>query len=454
MGTPVLIDASMHLRESEISYFLAASGPKVGPYVLGGKVWVVGNNPFPTAPDNTFIEIFRSDDLGVTFTEADAANHPAAHDRLAATAPPNNGEWRIYDSVLVGTTIYVLYIQPNSILGIIAFNTVANGGLGAWGTTWTGGLAPTVFVEAVLYLQYDPVGTRLVVVYQSPPPSIPPDATFNIFTQTVTLAGVWSGITTVQAYGGVGTIAQLKGIAGGYNALDPLNIFYFTHVFFSTQPSSTTSEFRHRSISSGSGIGASQLLGSFPDAGAGGNANLLVGFPMSSSALNGYKVLVPIWVNNQGGGASDFSIFRSYEATPAAAPVWTAADIFIETTPLTKNFTAIGVGVGGDGTVTLVYSTNNFNYQTRTLVAGAWSAESLFLDITSGPDFNIAQNQISISDGGTIADTGFVLTFGLAGNDTSTPIAPLTKTIYDLNVYSFLVGAAPPPPPPTRRCLQ
>jgi hypothetical protein len=155
---------------------------------------------------------------------------------------------------------------------------------------------------------------------------------------------------------------------------------------------------------------------------------------MSASTLNGSKVMTVVWAREQD-GVTPFSIFRSYEASPGSAPVWTPADIFIETV-ITKNFSAIGVAVQADSSIQLVYSTNNFNYQTRFFLAGAWSAESQFLDITSGPDFNIAQNQISMTD------TGFVLTYGLAGNSDATPIAPLDKFIYDLNVF-FLGGAAP-----------
>jgi hypothetical protein len=280
-----------------------------------------------------------------------------------------------------------------------------------------------VEVEPVLYLQYDPQGTQLVAVYQTGPG-------FDINVRTISLVGVWSGATLVQAFGGVGTLAQLTGIASGWNGAT-----YFTQVFFRTTPTTSSREFRHRSVSSALAIGASQLLDSFNSAGGTG-VDLSMGTPLNASALNGFKVMAVIWANEQD-GATPFSIFRSYEASPGATPAWTPATIFSETI-ITKNFTAIGVVVQFDGTIQLVYSTNNFNYQTRTLVAGVWSAESLFLDITSGP-FNIALNQISMTS------SGFVLTYGLAGNDISAPLdPPLDKVVFDLNVF-FLGGAAPAP---------
>ncbi len=430
---PVQVAADGHFRTSEISYFSECAGPKSGPYIVAGKIWIVGNNPFPTG--NTFIQIFRSDDLGQTFTEADAANHPVAHDRLAATAPPNDNEWRVYDSVLVGTTIYVLYVQIGSPassdpgpLAIAPFDTTGNSGLGAWGALLTGG--PTVEVEPQIFLQYDNEGNQLHVVYQTTTGGSPT----AILAYTVSLVGVWAGPTTVQAYGAAQN--QLLGIAGGFDGVTT----YFTQVFYrAIVGGASVREFRHRSLSTGLVVGASQLLDTFTD--VGGTVDLLLGSPMSASTLNGNLVMAVIWARSSG-GASIFSVFRSYSGAPGSAPTWVPTDVVApEIGAITKNYTAIGVGVGADGTIELVYSTNNFNYRARTFTGGVWSVETTILDITSGPDFNIALNQVSLLAGDTVSNFGYVFTYGLAGNSTTgADELVAAKLIYKLNVFFFPIG--------------
>lgn len=145
-----------------------------GPYFYGSAIYAVLHDR-----TNHHVEVWRSADAGVTWAEADSANHKSVRSSPAAEQVIDTFE-RDGDS-----NLYILYTPGGgTTLNIAAFDRAAAGGLGAWGAVITGGPAPT-FGRACMLARLSTGDFRVYFTEGAAP--------FHIGIQTY--SGSWSGTT-------------------------------------------------------------------------------------------------------------------------------------------------------------------------------------------------------------------------------------------------------------------
>jgi len=415
----VQVDGSGEIRGSEISYYSSGSPPHAGPYVGASGLYILGFNQYD--PTNTYIRIFKSTDDGATYAEADAMDAPIAHNRLVALS---QNEWRHYDSVLVGTRIYIVYAQTDDTLAITWFETATD----QWGTVWTGG--PTITAESVFYITYDPVATQFTMAYQ-----LGVGGPNDIKYRFVSAVGVWgSENTLIVASGGL----LLDALVSGYDGTNFWSVCIYRLSIVDGY------DLRSISLTAGGTLGTSQLIDSRTDISHLG-VNVYVGLPMGANSLNGFTMMVTASWDTGDIGTDLTKTLKSYTATPTLNPVWAALTIE-SSVSVGVYFLGSSVAAGSDGNVYIIYYNRlSTVYYYRTYSGGVWSTATVLNDLNFDA---FQQNQTSIATGHAYA-VGVIMIYGDAGDgtsfsDTVNPEGFVTY-IYKNNVFTDGIGVGGQP---------
>ena len=411
---PTHIDLTGTVRMAEHTYQLSPCAPRLGPYVQAGNVFVVVQDP---ATDT--IQVWESTDGGLTFSEADAANHPSC--------APDTGlgdNKREYGVARNGATLYIAYMAADARVHVSAFNM----GTALWGADF--GAGPALGGEPTLYLSYNPTAGNLRLVFQN-------GLVGAVQWVDVSLAGVWGVAASVIT----GTAPILNGTAESSDGAT-----WYCNIFAEVYDAVAQREnLLHCAIDAAGNVGTVQtvvagawgshdpanfLNSGTPDANQ-TTSNRTIG--LSPQALGGGQELGYLY------GVRTFAAFgatlngswnyvaslRFLTATPALNPVWSAAtELYRATTPaipaggLPDDAQGSVAYYDGGGVLHVAYHLRladpalSADILQRDFVGGVWGAAYTIMRLTAGEFAAGIDGYWALSGGADPTGASWGLVFG------------------------------------------